>query len=608
MPGITGLITKLPREVAEQKLLRMVEALRHESFYKTGTWVDEALGIYVGWALREDSLTGTLPLTNETGDIAVVFSGEEFPEAGLTQRLQGQGHRFNPDGPSYLPHLFEEDANFLPRLNGRFHGMLVDRNRGIATLFNDRYGMHRLYFHESVDSFYFSAEAKAILAVRPDLRKADPQGLGEFVACGCALEGRSLFHDINVLPSAAAWTFRNRGLDRKQNYFHPREWEEQAPLAEEAYYTELREVFSRNLSRYFAGPQRIGMSVTGGLDTRMILAWQPLAPGSLPCYTFGGMFRECSDITLGRQIAMACQQPHQVIQVGKEFLSHFPDYAERTVYLSDGSVNISHSPDLYVNRKIREIAPVRMTGNYGGEVLRSLRAFKAVDPPPGLFDGDFMLHIHQAKGTFANLLEGHPVSFGVFRQAPWHHYGLQALEQTQVSVRTPFLDNDLVRTVFRAPQRARTSEGPSIRLISQGNPKLSQIWTDRGPLDERSSWLTTTALRGVIELLRKAEYAYDYGMPQWLARVDSWLAPLHLERMFLGRQKFYHFRVWYRDVLSKFVREILLDPRTLSRPYWNRKQIEGMVRGHLRGSQNHTTAIHKVLTLEFIHRRLLEGS
>jgi hypothetical protein len=54
MPGIVGLLTKMPRERAEPELLRMVESLRHEPFYVTGTWVDEALGVYVGWVVRKD--------------------------------------------------------------------------------------------------------------------------------------------------------------------------------------------------------------------------------------------------------------------------------------------------------------------------------------------------------------------------------------------------------------------------------------------------------------------------------------------------------------------------------------------------------------------------
>ena len=37
MPGIVGLITRMPRQRAERELYQMVETLRHESFYVTGT-------------------------------------------------------------------------------------------------------------------------------------------------------------------------------------------------------------------------------------------------------------------------------------------------------------------------------------------------------------------------------------------------------------------------------------------------------------------------------------------------------------------------------------------------------------------------------------------
>ena len=76
-----------------------------------------------------------------------------------------------------------------------------------------------------------------------------------------------------------------------------------------------------------------------------------------------------------------------------------------------------------------------------------------------------------------------------------------------------------------------------------------------------------------MEFTFKAEYAYDYGMPQWLSRIDHFLSPLRLERLFLGRHKLLHFRVWYRDALADYVREILLDRRTLSRPYFEPKAL-----------------------------------
>jgi len=603
MPGIVGIVTRASRQKSEAELLQMLESMRHESSAVTGTWIDESLGVYVGWVARKNSFSAGMPLRNDRGNVALIFSGEEFPDPGIERQLKDRGHRHDPGAPSYLVHLYETDPDFPAGLNGRFHGLLADRTGGMATLFNDRYGMHRIYYHESKEALYFAAEAKAILAVRPELRRIDSRAMGEFVTCGCVLENRTLFEGIHVLPGAAKWVFRNGRIEQKGTYFQPREWEEQETLESEKYYQEIREVFTRNLPRYFKSSERIGMSLTGGLDTRMIMAWQKPVPGSLPCYTFGGTYRDCGDVIVARKVARACGQDHEVIQVGEDFLSRFHHYAERTVYLTDGCADVRRSSDLYLNEHARAIASVRMTGNYGSEVLRGVRAFKPTQPLPGLFRQDMLPCFHQAGETYKSLLQGHPLSFAVFKQAPWHHYGLLALEETQVSVRSPFLDNDLVRTVFRAPKSTYVNNVVSLRLIEDGNPVLRGIPTDRG--------VGGTGLAGAVsqrfhEFLTKAEYAYDYGMPQRLARIDHRLSPLHLERLFLGRQKFSHFRVWYRDPLAGYVREILLDPRTLSRPYIERKSLEAIVQGHLKGDRNYTTEIHSMLSLELLHRLFID--
>jgi asparagine synthase (glutamine-hydrolysing) len=96
------------------------------------------------------------------------------------------------------------------------------------------------------------------------------------------------------------------------------------------------------------------------------------------------------------------------------------------------------------------------------------------------------------------------------------------------------------------------------------------------------------------------------GMPQWVAKVDHSVSFLKLERLFLGRHKVFHFRTWYRDALAGYVREMLLDPLSLSRPYIERSGLETIINGHLKGNRNYTNEIHKVLTLEMIHRLFLD--
>jgi asparagine synthase (glutamine-hydrolysing) len=593
MPGIVAIITRMPKRLAQPQLMRMLSTMRHESFYKTGTWIDDSAGVYVGWTALEGSFADSLPLRNESGDCVLAFSGEEY---------SGSAGKAG----SYLLDLYEREPEFPRSLNGHFHGLVMDGRSGTTTIFNDRFGMHRLYVHEASDATYFAAEAKAILAVRPELRRTDPRSLGEFVACGAVLENRTVFEGIRLLPPASAWSFGNGLLERRRTYFEPREWEEQGTLEPEAYYSELRSVFQQKLPRYFSGAQPIGMSLTGGLDMRMIMASHKAPPGSLPCYTFGSMFREHADLRVARRVAEACHQPFQVLTAGREFLAEFSHYAERTVYLSDGAVDVGRAPDLYLNQKAREIAPVRCTGISGGEILRGVVSFKPEKPQGGLFSPEFDSQIERAGETYRQIREGHPISFAAFRQAPWHMQGSVALEQTQVVIRSPFLDNDFVRMVFRSPASVLASSAVSWRLIADGNRSLLDIPTDRGASGNRGG-VREAVSHATQQFLFKAEYAYDTGMPQWLAGLDHSLAFCRFERLFLGRHKPFHFRVWYRDALAGYLQDLLLDSRSLSRAWIDRRRLEAAVQSHIRGDRNYTNELHKILTLEILHRVLLDG-
>ena len=604
MPGIVGIITKKCRSLVEPELLRMVNTIRHERFYTTGTEVDDSLGVYVGWTALKGSFSDGMPLHSERKDVTLFFSGDEYSDSQTGKQLRSRGHSLDPAEAGYLVHLYEEDPNFSQNLNGMFHGLVVDRTRGLVTLFNDRYGMHRLYYHESNDCFYFAAEAKAILAVCPELRESDSRSLGEFVACSCVLGNRTIFKNIHLLPAASEWTFKNAQLDRKATYFEPREWEEQAPLAAESYYKELRSTLATSLPRYFAGRQPMGIAMTGGLDTRVILACHPPAPGSLPSYTFGSKFRDSYDVRIGRKIASVSRQSHRVIEIGDEFLTGFADYAERSIYLSEGTIDVYRAADLYVSKKVREIAPAKIVGTYGSEILRHAVMFKPAEPLAGLFCPEFLSSVRAARSTYAALRQEHPVTFAVFRQSPWYHHGILALEQSQLTVRSPFMDNDFIRAVYRAPKESAANGDIRLRLIKEGSPALGRIRSDRGV---GGNGLTSVLARASQEFTFKAEYAYDYGMPQSVARIDHLLSRLRLERLFLGRHKMLHFRVWYRDQLADYVREILLDPLTLSRPYLQKATLEAVVEDHLNGTRNYTTAIHKLLTLELFHRLFLDG-
>ncbi|HEY1308718.1 MAG TPA: asparagine synthase-related protein [Vicinamibacterales bacterium] len=591
MPGIVGLITRKPRVVAEVELARMISTLRHESSYTSGTWIDEAAGVYVGWVAHAGSAMERMPIRNERGDVVMVFSGEDYSDA-------------KPDGASYLVRVYESDAAFPTGLNGMFHGIVLDRARGSATLFNDRYGMHRIYYTESPDAFYFAAEAKAILAVRPERCAVDPRGLGEFVACGCVLGNRTLFRDVNLLPGGASWVFRDGALERRASYFSPSQWEAQTPLDPQSHYESLRGVLATRLPKYFNGSQAIGIALTGGLDTRLLMAWRNASRRPLHCYTFGSMLRESQDVRVARRVADVCKQPYQVLTIGRDFLARFQQYAERSVFLTDGNIDLARTPDLYVSEKARTIAPVKIVGTYGSEVFTLAPTFRPTKPLAGLFDPQIVEQARQAVQTYAELRQLHPLTFTAFCQSPWSHHGVLSLEQTQLTVRSPFLDNDFIQAMYQAPHVSEASRDVRRKLIADEDPMLAAIPTDRG-VGQAGPF--GRASRAYHEFTFKAEYAYDYGMPQRLAQIDHLLAGLRLERLFLGRHKMFHYRIWYRDALAGYVRDTLLAPRALARPYVVRQAVESVVEGHLKGNRNYTTEIHKLMALELAHRQLVDA-
>ena len=583
----------------------MVQSMVHEPDHKSGHLIEQKLGLNVGWVCHGGSFADCLPIWNERRDICLIFSGEDFTDPGDVTKLRSRGHNFEPRNASYLVHLYEElGARFFEKLNGVFSGLLVDLRENKVVLFNDRYGLARIYYHENSEGFYFASEAKALLKVLPNLRQVDMQGLGELFACGCVLQNRTLFPGILLLPGGSAWTFTPDSSVDKRAYFHKRTWEEQPQLSETEYYEKLKATFTRVLPRYLRDSDSIAMSLTGGLDSRVIMAWAQCKPSKLPCYSHRGVFRECADVRIARRVAKLCKQPHRTITVDGKFFSDFPTLAKQSVYITDGAMDVTGAAGLHVNRIARsEIAPVRMTGNYGSEILRRLVAFKPRSLDRSLFKPEFAQYLDEAASYYAAESRDAVLSFIAFKQVPWHHYARFALEQSQLTIRSPYLDNELVALAYQAPAELGVNRQLAKRLIADGNPALATFPTDRGPLG-RDGFLGRLREQ-YQELTFKAEYAFDYGMPDWLANLDRVLAPLHLERLFLGRHKYYHFRFWYRHQLAHYVREMLLDSRTLSRPYLDSRKVERMVNAHVTGKGNYTSEIHMMLGSELIQRELI---
>src|SRR5438552_1918829 len=210
MPGIVGLISREPAEDCRSMVASMVASMCYEDFYTSGTYSVPSLGIYAGWVADEKSFAANQVFINEQKDIALIWSGECVADAETQESLRRKGHRFDKSGGDWLVHLYEEKGDrFFKDLNGLFSGLLIDQRSNRAFLFNDRYGVERIYWHDDGERFYFASEAKALLRVRRQLRSFDDEGVAQFLTFGCTLGERTLFRGIQLFPAGSLWSFEH---------------------------------------------------------------------------------------------------------------------------------------------------------------------------------------------------------------------------------------------------------------------------------------------------------------------------------------------------------------------------------------------------------------
>jgi asparagine synthase (glutamine-hydrolysing) len=607
MPGITGIMGSIEPDLAKEKLRSMAGSMWKEPFYDQGSYMNDEIGIYLRWTSHQDSFADCMPIWNEAKDVIMIFSGEDFHGPEELEEIRRRGHNFDASNASYLMHAYEEKGRdkFLKWLNGWFCAVIVDLREEGVLVFNDRYGMGRIYYFEGPEALYFSSEAKSILSVCPASRSIDERGLGEYFACGCVLENRTLFRNICTIPSGSVWKYDRKSGIKRTRYFDAAEWENQSSISKEKFFSTFLDTFGKILPRYFVSKSPMGLSLTGGLDTRMILSCHSFSPGTLPCYTFGGAESEIFDIKIARKIAEVSKQEYVVLTLEKDFFRDFESFAAKTVLATDGTADICGSHEIYLNSLARQIAPVRMTGNYGGEVLREVSTFKGTRVPPEVFDGDLYDLMTNGNELLKDISRRHEVSFALFKEIPWRHFGILAAAQSQVIVRSPYMDNDLVDLVYRAPAQVRKSNEPWIQLLAETNAEISRIETDQG-IGRGKGILSGFLSQVYYRFLFKAEYYVNDGMPNILAAANRFRPVRALEKLFLGKHKYLFYRQWFSNELSDFVKSVLLDSWSKQRSYLNGQSLKVIVGSHLEGSGNYTELIGRLTAIELLQRLILD--
>lgn len=586
MPGIAGIVARArPAQECEGMLARMVEAMRHETFYESGRFSVPEIGVYVGWTAHPSSFAARQARAFHDRGLVGVFAGECF----------------GVEVESELARAYDErGVDVIRNLNGVFSGLVVDRKRRSAQLFNDRYGLERVYFHHTNEALYFASEAKALLAILPELRSLNERGLAELMAFGCTRDDQTLFQGVELLAAGSIWAISPGGTD-KARYFTPSQWESVPELTPEAFDEEFVATFARVLPRYVENGTGLGVSLTAGLDTRMIVASLRGLADKPVAYTFSGRTERTLDERIAAAVAGTLGMEHQVLRIGSDFISDYGQQVDRTVYVTDGCFGATGAHEIYLNAKARVLAPIRLTGNYGSEVLRGMSTLKPLGLSPDLFDRDFASLVSAAQQT--QMLPSHPVTFAAFHEVPSGLFGSFSAGRSQLTLRTPYLDNDLVALAYRASASSRQSRASVFKVIESGDPRLATIATDRGVTNRRRS-LAYAVRRAWAEATFKLDCMYVDGPPKRLAAFDPIVRAVSKIGA-RGLHKYLPYRHWFSNELRPYVTRVLTDPGTLRLPYWNIERVGAMVDAHASGRYNYVREINAVLTIESLHRQFI---
>jgi len=607
MPSIAGFFDTGSIGSPEALLETMMETLHMEDHFSSGWFHDGERGIHICWTAHEHSFADGAPWENERKDKLLIFSGEDFQDRETFEELREKGHSFRADSAEYIVHMYEEYGQGLfERLNGWFTGLLVDRSTGKACLFVDRFGMKKLFYCIVDGNLIFSNEIKPILAASQLPKEVDPDALADYLTFGCLLGEKTWFRGIQATSGGALLTWSKKAGLSESGYFTETQWEGQERVTLPEYRRTLSDLLKRNLTKYFQGRQQNGFSLTGGFDTRMILAnCRPVA-GELPCYTFDGKGTDTNDTKVARKVAASVGQSHETFRLDDTFFGNFGDLVEDTIRISCGHHDASGAHDLYFNRMARQTATVRISGKFGSEIIRGFSMFKPFHLRGEAVQGDLKPFIGAALSRYEENIRVHPTTASAFKNIPWKEYGKLLVEQSQVTFRTPYMDNDLVAFTYKSPAEPFDNRVLCEELVRLGSEELFRIRTDRGYCGGGNRYLSRL-IQKYHYLTFMAEWYVNEGMPDALAVWDKKLQFTGLDRMILGRHKFLFYRKWYRDELSGYVKEILLDTKAKERSYVNPQGLEKMVASHLSGRANFTETINRLVSLEIFHRVFVDS-
>ncbi len=354
---------------------RMSERLRHRGPDSHGKFELPHLAFAIRRLSIIDLKTGDQPLSNETGDITLVFNGEIYNYRELRKELLGQGHRFKTQSDGeVIAHLYEEKGtDFVRDLNGMFTIALWDNPARRLVLARDRAGEKPLYYWQHDDTLVFASEIKALLEHPGVSRRLDPEAAPQYFFYGYFPAPRTVYADIKKLPAAHLMVveggrMRTECYWRLQDYLCAPERPGPAPKREREVCAELRERIREAAVSRLVSDVPLGIFLSGGIDSSTVVAtMSELSPGNVNSFSVSFPDRSFDEGGYAAYVARHFHTQHHVLMADdasmRKALGYLVDHLDEP--MSDPAI----IPTFLLSQFAREHIKVALSGEGGDELF-----------------------------------------------------------------------------------------------------------------------------------------------------------------------------------------------------------------------------------------------
>lgn len=348
MPGIVARIGGAPPEARE--IAAVFAPLRHFPFY-----ADESDRCRHGWLGWVGVGGGGPRLARDRAQRHVVaYHGDG---AARPDDEAGRGAR----AAEIAALIGSRPEELAARLGGSFATASLDVESGEFHCLSDRCGHHRVYYRQAGAVLYVACELKAFFGW-PELPLApDDEALRDLINYSYPLGDRTSLADVKLLPPAAHLSWRD-GVLRVDRYWRPRYRPEEGD--DDRLCAEGHQLFTSTFAEKTAGVGRLVVPVSGGLDSRLLLAAALAAGKDLATFTYGH--------ARSREARVACDVMRQLgVEARWVRTDDFPlaaDTLRRTAWFGEGMTGLTAS---LVGRVAEQFAAEPRTsqfinGIYGG--------------------------------------------------------------------------------------------------------------------------------------------------------------------------------------------------------------------------------------------------